>query len=88
MLYAPSITFSPDGFFSSGGNTVKVPQSNLRYTMVSFLESGNNTSIANAAVSIAEIERRSGFKFFQNLNPEIADKVKAQNDYDAWLSKF
>ena len=49
---------------------------------------GNNTSIANAAVSIAEIERRSGFKFFQNLNPEIADEVKAQKNYDAWLSKF
>ncbi|MBQ7342230.1 MAG: DNA/RNA non-specific endonuclease [Alistipes sp.] len=49
---------------------------------------GNNTSIADAAVSIAEIERRSGFKFFHNLNPEIADEVKAQKNYDAWSSKF
>ncbi len=43
-----------------------------------------NTSMSSAAVSVAEIERRSGFKFFRNLNPAIADKVKAQCDYSSW----
>jgi endonuclease G len=45
---------------------------------------GANTSISQAVVSVAEIERRSGFKFFRNLNPAIADEVKAQKDFKAW----
>lgn len=45
---------------------------------------GANTSIRNAAVSVAEIERRSGFKFFRNLDPSIADKVKSQNNPGDW----
>ena len=45
---------------------------------------GAATSIRNAAVSVAEIERRSGFKFFRNLNPEIADEVKSQKNLSDW----
>ena len=45
---------------------------------------GANTSLSSAAVSVAEIERRSGFKFYQNLDPSIADKVKSQNNFSAW----
>ena len=45
---------------------------------------GANTSLSSAAVSVAEIERRSGFKFYQNLDPSIAEKVKSQNNFSAW----
>ena len=37
-----------------------------------------------AVVSVAEIERRTGFKFFRNLDPKIADKVKQQKNLSAW----
>jgi endonuclease G len=43
-----------------------------------------NTPMAQAAVSVAEIERRTGFKFFRNLNPAVADKVKAQKNLSDW----
>ncbi len=49
---------------------------------------GNKTSIEQAAVSIAEIEERSGFEFFRELNPAIAAEVKAQNNYDDWEKVF
>ena len=49
---------------------------------------GNSTSVEEAAVPIAEIERRSGFEFFRNLNPEIAAEVKSQNNYDDWKKAF
>ncbi len=49
---------------------------------------GNTTSIEAAAVSIAEIERRSGFEFFRELNPAIADAVKAQKSYSDWQRVF
>ena len=45
---------------------------------------GANTSISEAAVSVAEIERRTGFKFFRNLNSAIADEVKSQKNLSAW----
>ncbi len=45
---------------------------------------GANTSISQAAVSVAEIERRTGFVFFRNLSPEIADEVKAQKNLKDW----
>ena len=49
----------------------------------------NNESSANidkslAVTSVAEIEKRAGFKFFRNLNPAIADKVKAQKSPSDW----
>ena len=45
---------------------------------------GASTSIKAAAVSVAEIERRTGFKFFRNLNPAIADQVKSQKNLSEW----
>ena len=45
---------------------------------------GANTSISEAVVSVADIERRTGFKFFRNLNPAIADKVKQQKNLNDW----
>lgn len=47
-------------------------------------ESSANIAKSKAATSVAEIEKRSGFKFFQNLNAAIADKVKAQNKPSDW----
>ncbi len=43
-----------------------------------------DAELSDAAVSVAEIEERSGFKFFRNLNPKIADEVKAQKNLSAW----
>ncbi len=43
-----------------------------------------NTTMSSAAVSVAEIERRSGFSFFRNINPKIADEVKAQCNFSEW----
>ena len=43
-----------------------------------------SASLSSAVVSVAEIEERSGFKFFQNLNPAIAAEVKKQKNYSAW----
>ena len=43
-----------------------------------------NATMSSAAVSVAEIERRSGFTFFRNINPAIADKVKQQCNYNDW----
>ena len=45
---------------------------------------GANTTIPQAVVSVAEIEKRTGFKFFRNLDPKIADKVKQQKNLSAW----
>ena len=42
------------------------------------------TMPSEAAVSVAEIERRSGFVFFRNLDPKIADEVKAQKNLNDW----
>ena len=46
--------------------------------------SSANKSLSSAAVSVAEIEARSGFRFFQNLNPAIASEVKKQKNFSAW----
>ena len=47
-------------------------------------ESSKDVNISTAATSVAEIEKRAGFKFFRNLNPAIADKVKAQKNPSDW----
>lgn len=47
-------------------------------------ETGANTSLENAAVSVAEIESRSGFSFYRNLDASIADEVKSQCNFDEW----
>lgn len=43
-----------------------------------------NIDPRNAAVSVKEIEQRSGFTFFHNLPEKIADQVKSQNNYSDW----
>lgn len=47
-------------------------------------ESSKDVNISTVATSVAEIEKRAGFKFFRNLNPAIADKVKSQNRPSDW----
>ena len=47
-------------------------------------ESSKDVNISTVATSVAEIEKRAGFKFFRNLNSAIADKVKAQNRPSDW----
>lgn len=47
-------------------------------------EDSKDAKISTAATSVAEIEKRAGFKFFRNLNPAIADKVKAQKNPSDW----
>ena len=47
-------------------------------------ESAEFDTPQQAATTVAEIERRSGFKFFRNLNPAIADKVKSQKNLKDW----
>lgn len=47
-------------------------------------ESSKDVDISTVATSVAEIEKRAGFKFFRNLNPAIADKVKSQNHPSDW----
>lgn len=39
---------------------------------------------SQAAVSVAEIERRSGFTFFRNINDNIAEEVKNQCNLSDW----
>ena len=45
---------------------------------------GANTSLKDAAVPVSEIESRSGFSFYRNLDTEIADKVKQQCNFSEW----
>ena len=45
---------------------------------------GANTELKDAAVSVETIEERSGFSFFRNLDPSIAEEVKKQNNFSAW----
>ena len=47
-------------------------------------ESSKDVDISTAATSVAEIEKRAGFKFFRNLSPTIADKVKSQKNPSDW----
>ena len=45
---------------------------------------GANTALSSAATTVAEIERRSGFTFFRNLDPDIAEEVKRQCNFSEW----
>ena len=49
-----------------------------------FANESSAGSYQSAVTSIAEIEKRAGVKFFRNLNPAIADKVKSQKNIDDW----
>ena len=43
-----------------------------------------SAELKNSTISVAEIERRSGFSFFRNLDFSIADEVKSQNSPIDW----
>ena len=45
---------------------------------------GGQAALKDVAVSVAEIEQRSGFSFYRNLDPKIADKVKSQCNFSEW----
>ena len=45
---------------------------------------GAATSISSAARSVKEIEALTGFKFFRNLDPAVADAVKSQKNLADW----
>lgn len=49
-----------------------------------FENASNASDYKSAVVSIKEIEQRTGFTFYQNLNPAIADKVKSQKNINDW----
>ena len=47
-------------------------------------KTGASTDLRDAAISVAELERRSGFSFYRNLDPSIANEVKSQCNYSEW----
>jgi endonuclease G len=49
-----------------------------------FENSSNAVSIDKAVVLIEEIEARSGFTFYRNLNPAVVEQVKSQKKLSDW----
>lgn len=47
-------------------------------------DAGAATSIESAVRSVKEIEDLTGFKFFRNLDPAVADAVKSQKNLADW----
>lgn len=47
-------------------------------------DAGAATSISSAVRSVKEIEDLTGFKFFRNLDPAVADAVKSQKNTSDW----
>lgn len=47
-------------------------------------DAGSATSIESAVRSVKEIEELTGFKFFRNLDPAVADAVKSQKNLADW----
>lgn len=47
-------------------------------------DAGAATSIESAVHSVKEIEELTGFKFFRNLDPAVADAVKSQKNLADW----
>ena len=45
---------------------------------------GENMKLSEAACTVKEIEAQTGFKFFQNLDPAVADAVKEQKKISDW----
>lgn len=45
---------------------------------------GAATSLREAACTVREIEDLTGFTFFRNLDPEVAETVKGRMDYADW----
>ncbi len=46
--------------------------------------SSNPSSLSSCAMSIAEIEAKTGFEFFRNLPDDAEAAVKSQNNFAAW----
>lgn len=67
------------------GKSIADLKSASDFKSIGFLfENTGNSPVENAVVSVAEIEKRSGFKFFRNLPEEIADQVKSQKNLSDW----
>ena len=47
-------------------------------------DAGSATSIESSVRSVKEIEELTGFKFFRNLDPAVADAVKSQKNLADW----
>ena len=47
-------------------------------------DAGAATSIESAVRSVKELEELTGFKFFRNLDPAVADAVKSQKNLADW----
>ena len=45
---------------------------------------GENMKLSEAACTVKEIEAQTGFEFFQNLDPAVADAVKEQKKISDW----
>ena len=41
-------------------------------------------SLREAACTVREIEELTGFTFFRNLDPGVAETVKGRMDYSDW----
>ena len=51
-------------------------------------DAGAATSIESAVRSVKEIEELTGFKFFRNLDPAVADAVKSQKNLADWCRDY
>ncbi|MDE5637417.1 MAG: DNA/RNA non-specific endonuclease [Alistipes sp.] len=49
---------------------------------------GNDATWSQAAVSVADVEERTGFKFFRNLDPDVAEQVKSRYSLSDWGTLF
>ena len=76
-------------FLTKSGNTKKnisqiTNADEIKAIGFLFENASNASDYKSAVVSIKEIEQRTGFTFYQNLNPAIADKVKSQKNINDW----
>lgn len=64
----------------------ELPASELKAIAFVFdnVSSSENTELKDAACSVKEIEDLTGFKFFRNLDPAVADAVKSQKNTSDW----
>jgi DNA/RNA endonuclease G (NUC1) len=69
---------------SSGIESTEKEESSTQNEASKNDESSKDVNISTAATSVAEIEKRAGFKFFRNLNPAIAEAVKSQKRLSDW----
>ncbi len=71
---------------STGKNIKDIKSANDIKAIAFLFENSNagNSDPRNAVVSIAEIEALTGFTFYRNLDPAIADEVKSQKNFNDW----